>query len=96
MRTAAIIVNLVLLGLVVNLALGGDFSIDSKEAPLFLAMLLAPSFSTVALLLRGAPNKDWLARFCERKALEERQKMDQMHSLRAPETRQQTAQREKL
>ncbi|MHC1765695.1 MAG: hypothetical protein AB9869_15585 [Verrucomicrobiia bacterium] len=84
MRTAAIIINLALLGLVLNLVFRGDFMLNSDEAPLFLAMLLAPSFSTVALLLRGAPNKDWLARFCERNALEERRKLDQIRSRTAP------------
>ncbi len=75
MRTTAIIINLVLLGLVGKLAFGGEFSLNSDEAPLFLAMLAAPILSTIALLLRGAPNKDWLARYCERKALEERRKL---------------------
>lgn len=63
---------------------GEDFELTGKEAPLFLAMLLTPIVSIIALLLRGAPNQDWLARYFERKALEERGKLDQLRSSAAP------------
>lgn len=78
MRTFAILVNLILLTLVGKLMVGENFEMNSTEVPLFLSLLAAPVISIIALLLRGAPNKDWLARYCERKALEERQKLDGM------------------
>lgn len=75
MRTFAILMNLLLLALAGKLMLGENFEMNSTEAPLFLTLLAAPVISIIVLLLRGAPNKDWLARYCERKALEERQKL---------------------
>ena len=80
MRTLAILVNVLLLFLAGRLVLGEDFVMNSSEAPLFLTMLAAPILSIIALLLRGAPNMDWLARYCERKALDERQKLDRIRS----------------
>ena len=76
MRTVAILANAVLLVLVLVLLLGKDYEMESSEVPLMLTMLAAPILSIVALLLRGAPSKDWLARYFERKAFEERQTLD--------------------
>jgi hypothetical protein len=76
MRTLAILVNVLLLVLGGRLMLGESFVMNSSEVPLFLTMLAAPILSIIALLLLGAPNMDWLAKYCERKALEERQKLD--------------------
>lgn len=78
MRFVAILANVGLLVLTGRLVLGENFEMDSSEAPLVLTMLATPILSIIALLLRGAPNKDWLAKFCERKALEERRKLDRM------------------
>ena len=78
MRTLAILVNVILLSLTGRMILAEGFEIESSILPLFLAMLAAPILSIIALLLRGAPNKDWLALYCERKALEERWKLDRM------------------
>ena len=86
MRTLAILVNVLLLVLAGRLMLGEHFEMNSSEAPLFLTVLAAPVLSIIALLLRGAPNMDWLARYCERKALEERQKLDRVRLRPAQQT----------
>ncbi len=78
MRTVAIFANVVLLVLAGKLMFGENFEMNSSEAPLFMTVVAAPILSIIALLLRGAPNKDWLARYCERKALEERHKLNRM------------------
>ncbi len=80
MRTVAILANIGLLLLVGRLVTGGNFEMNSSEAPLFLFMVIAPILSIVALLLRGCANKDWLAVYCERKALEERQKVERVRA----------------
>lgn len=78
MRILAILVNVALLALVGRVVTGGNFELNSSEAPLFAFMLITPVLSIVALLLQGSANKDWLAAYCERKALEERQRVERM------------------
>ncbi len=78
MRTFAILVNLILLVLVGVLIGRKDFVMESSEVPLFLFILVAPILSIIALLLRGSANLDWLSRYCARKALEERQKLERI------------------
>ena len=76
MRIVAILANALLLVLTLLLLLGNGFEMESSEVPLVLTMLVAPILSIVALLLRGACSKDWLARYFERRAFEERQKFN--------------------
>jgi hypothetical protein len=56
MRTLAILMNLALLALAGCLMTGGNFELNSNEAPLFVLMLVAPTVSIVSLLLQGSAN----------------------------------------
>ncbi len=75
MRTLAIITNLLLLAIIGSLVARGEISIEAEYLPLFLLMLAAPILSIIALLLKGVASKDWLSRYFERRATEERQKL---------------------
>lgn len=79
MRILAIIANLLLLAAFGFLLVKEKPSYDAGEVPLVLLVVVAPVLSVVALMLRGAGSKDWLSRYFERQALQERRKLERLH-----------------
>jgi hypothetical protein len=74
MRTVAILFNLLLIGTVIFL-LAKDGVPKGNEVLLLIPLIFAPIFSLIAIL--GA-NESWLSLYFKRKALEEKQKIDQL------------------
>jgi hypothetical protein len=76
MRVLAIVANLALLGIIGLMMARGDFVIDADYMLPALLMITTPVLSLVALLLRGAGANDWLSRYFERMAIQERRKLE--------------------
>ena len=78
MRTLAIILNLALLAAVGYMLVVEEVSLEGTAIPLFLLMIGAPIVNLVALALRGVASQDWLSRYFERKAIEERRRIEEL------------------
>jgi hypothetical protein len=75
MRILAILFNLFLLGTVIYL-LGKEGIPKGNDWLFVVPMILAPIFSLIAIF--GAKRDNWLSLYLTRKALEEKQKIDQL------------------
>ncbi len=82
MRLLATIVNLLLLAAFAYQVVKEGLEFDAENLPLVLLVVVAPTLSVIALLLRGAASKDWLSRYFARKALEERRKLERLQDAR--------------
>jgi len=78
MRIVAIIANILLLGAFGFMVAKEGADWDAETLPLVILIVVAPILSMIALVLRGVGSKDWLARYFERKALQERRKLEKM------------------
>lgn len=72
MRILAILFNLLLLGEVIYLL--SKENIDGKVLLLIIPITLAPIFSLIAIF----QGENWLSLYFKRRALEEKQKIDQL------------------
>jgi len=75
MRILAILFNLLLIGVVIFL-LAKEGVPEGNELLLVIPMIFAPIFSLIAIF--GAKGDNWLSLYLKRKALEEKQKIDQL------------------
>ncbi len=76
MRTLAIIANVVFLAFTGFVLMTEEVSLEGTSLLLFLLMIAVPILSVIALALRGVASKDWLSRYFERRAMEERRKLE--------------------
>jgi hypothetical protein len=78
MRILAIIANAIFMGAVTVAFVTEADATKTSEWLVLLLILVTPALSIVALLL--CSGKSWISLWCERKALEEKKKIENMRS----------------